>query len=279
MATEEQYYSPFYPVLGICAGAVAVISIILGYFCCFVSIEPGYVGVNSWFGKTDEELMMPGPHLVHPFKKTRRVNCKTQKNEEPATVPTKNGLAVTMKATMQYRLSTAHAVKMINEVGDVYEEILIDPIFRNSVRDACAEFDAEALYTSDRNKVEAKVIEQLNKELSHRGIIIEGVQLLDPILPDVVKSRIEQKVAADQDVQRMQFVLKQRELEAQAKVVEANGIAKAQAIIKQDLTQEYLVYLWIEALKESAKHNNATIYIPTGESGLPFFKSPQPKGK
>ena len=69
------------------------------------------------------------------------------------------------------------------------------------------------------------------------------------------------------------------ELEAQAKVLEANGIAKAQAIIKQDLTHEYLVYLWIEALKESAKHNNATIYIPTDSNGLPFFKSIGVNGK
>lgn len=264
-------------------GVLLVIAVVFGslfsYLFCFVSIPAGHVGALSWFGKLEEENLPSGAHFVHPLKKVRRVNCQTRKNEEPSNVPTKNGLIVSIKATMLYHLSPLHVTKMLNEVGDNYEENLIDPIFKDAVRDACREFDAEFLYTVDCNKVQTRITEQINKSLAHRGIVLEGVQLLEPGLPEVVKSRIEQKVAAEQDVSRMQFILKQRELEAQAKVLEATGIAKAQAIIKQDLTHEYLVYLWIEALKESAKHNNATIYIPTGQDGMPFFKTVQPKGK
>jgi prohibitin 1 len=270
----------FWASLG--AGILVVLSVSTLIFCylfCFVTVKVGHVGVVDWFGDVSDKTLEAGPHFVHPFKSVNRVSIQTRKNEEPSIVPTKGGLSVTIKAIMQYHLSPAHAPRMIREVGINYEETVIDSVFRDSVRDACAEFDAEALYTVDREKVQAKIIEQLDKKLTHRWIVLEGVQLLDPVLPDPVKQRIEQKVAAEQDVSRMQFVLKQRELEAQAKVVEANGIAKAQAIIKQDLTHEYLVYLWIEALKESAKHNNATIYIPTGSDGMPFFKQPQPKGK
>ncbi|MCI0562343.1 MAG: prohibitin family protein [Nitrososphaera sp.] len=263
----------------VCAVGIAVFTLIFGYTFCFVTVKTGHVGVVDWFGDVSNATLEPGPHFVHPMKGVRRVPIQTRKNEESSVVVTKNALTVNIKAVMQYHLSAALAPKMIREVGINYEEVLIDSIFRDAIRDACAEFDAEALYTVDREKVQAKVIDQLEKKLAPRGIVIEGVQLLDPVMPEVVKARIEQKVAAEQDVARMQFMLKQKELEAQAKIVEANGIAKAQAIIKQDLTHEYLVYLWIEALKESAKHNNATIYIPTGQDGMPFFKPIQPKGK
>lgn len=263
----------------------------LGYLFCFVTVSAGHVGVKSWFGDVDEQVLEPGPHIVHPLKKVRHLNTQTQKNEEPAVVPTKNGLSVGLKATMLYHLTPAAAPKMIREVGDGnYEERIIDPVFKNAVRDACAEFDPEALYTADRAKVEAKVVAQVERELGQRGIAIEQVMLLDPVLPEVVRARVEQKVAAEQDAIRMQSVFIQRELEgkankrvkeleAEAKVIEAKGIAEAQKIIQKDLDHAYLQYLWIEALKESAKHNNATIYIPTGSDGMPIFKQAGPKGK
>lgn len=278
-------------VLAVFGLAAVLILLFLTYLFCFVTVAPGHVGVKSWFGEVDDSVLTPGPHLVNPFKKVRQLNTQTQKNEEPATVPTKNGLSVGLNATMLYHLEPTHAPKMVKEVGDLdFEKKLIDPVFKNAVRDAAAEFDPEALYTADRAKVEAKVLQHVEKELNPRGIIIEQVMLLDPVLPDVVKHRVEQKVAAEQDALRMQSVFTQKELEgkankrvkeleAEAKVIEAKGIADAQKIIQKDLSHEYLVYLWIEALKEGAKHNNATIYVPTGSDGMPMFKAPTPKGK
>ena len=60
-------------------------------------------------------------------------------------------------------------------------------------------------------------------------------------------------------------------MEAQRRVVEAGGIADSQKIIHSTLTPEYLKYLWIEGLKECARHNNTVIYVPTGYDGMPLF--------
>lgn len=269
-------------------GGVVFLFILFGYLFCFVTVPAGHCGVKSWFGEVDNQILEPGPHIVHPLKKVQKVNVQTQCDEEPATVPTKNGLSVGLKATMLYHLDPTQTPKLVKEVGTDYQKKLINPIFKNAVREACAEFDPEALYTTDRLKVEAKVRLQVDKELGARGIVIESVMLLDPVLPEVVRGRVEQKVAAEQDAIRMQSVFLQRELEgkankrvkeleAEAKVIEARGLAEAQKIIQKDLTDPYLRYLWIEALKESAKHNNATIYIPTGNDGMPVFKSVGPK--
>ncbi len=252
----------------------AVLLLVLGWMFCWVTIPKGHVGVLSWFGDVQDQTLPPGPHLVHPLKTSYRMNTQTQKDEEPAKVPTKNGLPVEMKATLLWHLDPSHAPGMAREVGDKdYADRVVSPYFKNAVRDVTAEFPPEALYTADRVQVESRVFDRVRKELEPRGIVVESVMLLDPVLPQVVQDRIQAKVGAEQDAQRMEYVLRQKKLEADARVAEAEGIAKAQTIIKKDLDENYLRYLWIEALKESAKHNNATIYVPTGHDGMPFFKN------
>lgn len=276
---------------GIAIAAAVVVGILILPFM-WVSVPKGNVGVVSSFGSvSDQTLPAGGPYLVAPWKAVYRMDCQTQKDEEPATVPTNNGLSVTMKATLLYRLRPDRAASLARDVGhEKYQERVVTPYFKNAVRDVTAEFTPDALYTAERQKVEGKVLERVRQELDRHGFEVEAVMLLDPVLPDVVKQRIEAKVAAEQDAIRMTSVFKQREqegmankrvkeLDAEAKVIEAKGIADAQAIIKKDLDHNYLVYLWIEALKESAKHNNATIYVPTGGDGMPLFKAAGPGGK
>lgn len=262
------------PGLLVGGGVVAAVAAVLFYLCCFVTVPKGHVGVVSTFGAVSDRTFDPGAHAVWPWQSIHRMNCQTQKDEEPANVPTANGLTVAMKATMLYRLRPERAAALAREVGhEGYQERVVSPYFRNVVRDVTAEFTPEALYTSERQKVESKVLERIRHELDRHGFEVEAVMILDPVLPDVVKARVEAKVAAEQDAARMEFVLKQKELEARAKVVEADGIAKAQKIIKADLDDNYLRYLWIMALKE---HEGAVIYVPTGNDGLPFFRPVHP---
>jgi regulator of protease activity HflC (stomatin/prohibitin superfamily) len=60
---------------------------------------------------------------------------------------------------------------------------------------------------------------------------------------------------------------------ADAEIIRAKGVAKANEIIAGGLkgNGEYLRYLWINAMGE--KDDKATFYIPTGSDGLPIMKS------
>lgn len=257
-------------------------------FCLVFGVPNGHVGIVKSFRATTGKALNPGgPYLVWPWESVHNVSVQSIKNEEPADVPTKGGLTVHLKSIMIYRLDPTQAVRVINEVGEKYEEVIVDPYFKNATRDVCAEYAPEALYTEARNEVEAKVLERCNRELGPRGFIIEAIMLQEPHLPDVVKGRIEAKIGAEQDAMRMVYVFKQREqeglankrqmeLSAEAKVIEAKGIADAQNIIKKDLDDNYLRYLWIQALKDN---HAATVYVPTGHDGMPFFKPINPAGK
>lgn len=258
-------------VIGVGIVGIGLVAIIFGWVTMWVTVGKGEVGVLSWFGDVQDKTIPPGPHLVHPFKTVYRMNVQTQKNEEPATVPTSNGLMIEMNATMLYHLDPDGAPKMAREVGSKdYEKRVIDPVFKNNVRDVTAKYPPEALYSDARQKIETEIRSRTQQELETRGIVVEAVMILDPVLPKVVTERIQAKAGAEQDAQRMEFVLKQKELEAKAKVVEAKGIAEAQQIIKKDLDDNYIRYLWVMALKE---HSGSIIYVPTGNDGLPFFKT------
>ena len=60
---------------------------------------------------------------------------------------------------------------------------------------------------------------------------------------------------------------------ADAEVIRAKGVARANKIIAGGLkgNDEYLRYLWINAMGD--KNDKATIYVPVGNDGLPIMKS------
>lgn len=72
-------------------------------------------------------------------------------------------------------------------------------------------------------------------------------------------------------VQEAKAKMESAELLAEAEIVRAKGLAKANEIVADSLTgkSEYIHYLWIEALKES---KDQIIYIPT-EAGIPITES------
>jgi len=265
-----------------------VVAILFPVTCVCFSIPTGSVGVMYSFGAINDQTLQPGgPYLVLPWKSVHRINLQTKRNEEEMTIPTKGGLPVKVKGVLLYRVDPAKLTTLLAAVGEEYEKVLVDPYFKNAMNDVGAEYAPEALYTDARTEVERKITAHLNKDLAPQGFIVEQVMIQEPHLPESVKSRIEAKASAEQDALRMAYVFKQKEqegltnkrqkeLEAESKVIEAKGIADAQAIIKKDLDSNYLRYLWIQALKEN---HGATVYVPTGSDGMPLFKEMHPAGK
>ena len=255
------------------AAALGLVLLVMGACCIVPSVEPGHVGVVKTFGDlNDRPFEQGGPYLVKPWSSVIRVNVQTQKNDEELSISMKGGLSVQMHAVLLYKVKPDRVAALLREAnGGKYEEVFVDPTFKSCVRDVCGNHPPEDLYDgTSRTDIEAQILARVQKELEPRGFTCDSVLIQDPKLPQVVIDRIQAKFSAEQDVIRMESVLKQRKLEADAKVVEADGIARAQAIIQKDLSQEYLVYQHILALKEAAQHGNAIIYVPTGPDGLPL---------
>jgi regulator of protease activity HflC (stomatin/prohibitin superfamily) len=76
------------------------------------------------------------------------------------------------------------------------------------------------------------------KILKKEGLLLENLLVRNITLPQSVKAAIELKINAEQEAQKMQFVLQKERQEAERKRVEAQGIADYQRIISESLTEK-----------------------------------------
>lgn len=252
---------------------ISIVLVIAGlcsvfFLDCFVTVDAGTVGVQNTFGSVSTDEFTMGLHIKNPFTDIILYSIQTTELKESSSVPSKEGLIVNLEVSILVKITPSEADNIYRSIGPYYGDVVIVPNLRSFIREVTAKYEAKALYTVGRENITLDIFNLLEPILMARGIILEKVLLRDLSLPQTVTGAIEQKLKAEQEAQQMQFVLQKESLEAQRKVIEANGIAQAQSIINSNLTVPYLQWYWIQNLKY---HNN-TIYIPIGNNGLPIFK-------
>jgi len=149
--------------------------------------------------------------------------------------------------------------------------VIVRPQIRTIIREVVANFEAKQLYSEDRERVALEITEKLEPELKNRGIILESVLIRNIALPAQLVTSIEEKLVAEQDAERMTFVLRQEQKEAERKVIEAQGIKNSTMIVQEGLARapEYLTYLWLQKLE----NHDSVVYVMEGDMGLPIFKN------
>jgi regulator of protease activity HflC (stomatin/prohibitin superfamily) len=151
--------------------------------------------------------------------------------------------------------------------------VFILPQFRSVIRGATVNHDAKDLYTSGREVVAQEIYDGLHRMLGERGIVLEKVLLRKIVLPKMVEEAINSKLAAEQEAERMKFVLQKERQEAERKRVEASGIADFQRIVTQGISDPLLKWKAIEVAHELSKSPNTKVVILGDKSGLPIILS------
>ena len=235
-----------------------------------VVIEDGEVGVSKSFGEIGDVPLKPGLTYVLPVaRQVERWNIKLQELKETATVPSSEGLIVGLDTSLLFQVEPEKAPEIRKTVGRFYVERLVIPYFRNALRDVVAGYPVRNIYSeTGRKEIAGRIQGFLEENLGSRGIRVVDVLLRDVKLPERFRESIEAKLTAEQRVQQKQFELEQARKEAEIEVARAEGAAKAQAIIRETLSDSYLQYLWIQTLNE----NPNVIYVAT-EANLPIFKN------
>jgi regulator of protease activity HflC (stomatin/prohibitin superfamily) len=196
-------------------------------------------------------------------------NEGNKKGVDSISALTKEGLEVNLDITVLYRLEEAKASDIYKEVGLDYEEKIIRPVIRSTIREVIATYNSKDIYSEKREQATVSIHEDLNALLADRGIITEEVLLRNVKLPTNLANSIQEKLQAEQESQKYEFILQKEEKEKQRKLIEAEGQRDAQRIINESLTPNYLYYLYIKELKD----REGTIYVPVSpDSGMPMFK-------
>jgi regulator of protease activity HflC (stomatin/prohibitin superfamily) len=244
-----------------------------------VQVDAGEVGVQSVFGKVQPSTLNSGLNFVNPLAKVVVFDAKTQnytmssvhdegdkQGDDAIRVLTADGLEVVVDLTVLFRIIPSEAPRVLREIGEDYKDKVVRPITRTMIRDNAVYYDAVALYSLKRNEFQQRIYRDIENNFKKRGLVLEQLLIRNINLPTSVKTTIESKINAEQDAQKMQFVLQKEKQEAERKRVEAQGIADYQKILSTGLSDKQLQYESIIAQKELAKSPNAKVIIMGGKS-------------
>jgi regulator of protease activity HflC (stomatin/prohibitin superfamily) len=191
------------------------------------------VGVKRRLGKIDPQFVEQGPKAYNLFTTTiLKVPTRTMNIEVKPDLPSKEGLTIRSEISILYRIKPESAPKIVQGIGLNYESEVILPVFRSAAADITAKFLAKDMHSGERAQIEGAIRKQMTEILEPKGFIIDNVLLKSISLPQGLARTIEEKLQAEQEAQRMEFVKEREKRDAERKIIEAEGkkeIARIQA--------------------------------------------------
>ena len=262
--------------------AVGAIVIIIGVsVASVVQVEPGQVGVQKLFGKVNDNILESGLNVINPLVQVVMFDIRTENytmsgvtdegskvGDDAIRVLSADGLEVIVDLTVLYKVIPSEAPRILKEVGTDYRNVLVRPICRTKIRDNAVYYDAVALYSTKRDEFQSRIFSTIESNFKERGLMLEQLLVRNLTLPASVKATIESKINAEQDAQKMTFVLQKERQEAERKRVEAQGIADYQKILSTGLSDRLLQYEMIKAI--SISPNSKLIFMTNGKN-LPIM--------
>jgi regulator of protease activity HflC (stomatin/prohibitin superfamily) len=258
-----------------------VVILIGASIACVVQIEPGEVGVQKLFGKVNNNILESGLNVINPLVQVVTFDIRTEnytmsgvndegvkQGDDAIRVLSADGLEVIVDLTVLYKVVPSEAPRILKEVGTDYRNVLVRPICRTKIRDNAVYYDAVALYSTKRDEFQARIFATIESNFKERGLMLEQLLVRNLTLPASVKATIESKINAEQDAQKMTFVLQKERQEAERKRVEAQGIADYQKILSTGLSDRLLQYEMIKAISTSP--NSKLIFMTNGKN-LPIM--------
>jgi len=252
----------------------------------FKQIGAGEVGVQTLFGKVQDGVLTSGLHIINPLVEVTNFEVRTQnytmsgvategqkEGDDAIRVLSADGLEVTIDLSVLYSVNPAKAPYILQNIGINYEDKIVRPVTRTAIRDNAVNYQAVDLYSTKRAEFQTRINQTITKSFEKNGLDVQQVLIRNISLPASVKASIESKINAEQEAQKMQFVLQKERQEADRKRVEAQGIADYQKILSTGLSDKQLVYESIKAQKEIALSPNAKVIIIGNGKGNPIMLS------
>jgi regulator of protease activity HflC (stomatin/prohibitin superfamily) len=256
-------------------GLVVIVLLLIFSSRMFYVIKPGERGVvfKTISGILDKEnIRGTGLHMIAPWNKIFRYNVREQPREETMDVLDKNGLSVNVDVTVRFN-------PIYNRIGELHEVFgvefvnsLVVPEVRSSVRQVMGRYTAEEIYSTKRNEVETTIIEETAINLRENHIDMRALLIRSINLPPDIKAAIENKLTREQEALAMTYINEREKLEAERKLIEAQGIANYNHTVNASLTSNIIKLRGIEAtLKLAESANSKVVVVGGGEEGLPLI--------
>lgn len=257
------------------AAVVAVLFALSGCTCQTVPSGGGGLIFDAFGNGTEKALRGEGLHFLRIGKDLIVYDLRVQELKEELNVLSNNGLDLRVDASVRYKAIPTEIFELHTQTGPSYGELLIAPIVRSETRKVFGRYAPEEIYSTKREQIEREIYDEVTRALQGKHVEVEAILVRDVTLPQSIREAIADKLSEEQRSQKMRFTLDKERQEAERKIIEAEGIAKYQSIVRQGLTAEYLSYKGIEATERLASSPNAkTVIVGSSRNGLPMIFQP-----
>lgn len=269
-ASRERYRWLLRGVAGL-IGSLALLNVLSRFV---VVVSAGEVGVVDSLGNVAEKPLNPGVHILNPFSRIVPFSTRLMNVQETIEATSQEGLAFNLNVSLQYRIEPTKVPEVYQKLGTDSTEIVISQ-FRSIVREVTASYPAEAVYSTKRQEVANQIRQRLIKQLNPLGFVVEEALLRELQLPEKLQTAIQDKLKAEQDNQRMKFVLEKERQEAERKRIEAKGQSDSQKILSEGLSDQVLRLRSIEAMEKlGSSQGSKTIILGGSRNGTPILLQP-----
>lgn len=254
---------------------LGVVAILAFSNMTFLTIDAGERGVlfKRFAGGLDKEnIYAPGFHIIAPWNSMYQYDVREEQLDEGMTVLSSNGLNIKVDVTVRVHPIYDKIGELHEEFGKSYTTSLVIPEVRSSVRKIIGRFDPEELYSTKRDEVQTMIEKDLEQNLQRNYIALRAVLIRDIELPARVKDAIEEKIQAEQEALKYEYILQREKQEAERKIIEAEAKARANQILNASLSDKILQDKGIEATLKLAESPNSKVVVVGGSGdGLPLI--------
>jgi regulator of protease activity HflC (stomatin/prohibitin superfamily) len=263
----------------IIVGILAIIFLIIFGNRMFHIIKPGERGVvfKTISGLLDKDhIRQPGLVMIAPWNVMNKYDVKEQQREETMDVLAVNGMSINVDVTVRFNPVYDKIGNLHETFGTNYVNTLVVPEVRSAVRKVMGRYTAEEIYSTKRMEVENTIIEESKQVLRDNFIDMRALLIRSINLPAEIKTAIETKLTREQEALAMTFINEREKLEADRKLIEAQGIANYNRVVNASLTKNIITLRGIEAtLKIAESPNTKVIIVGNGDKGLPLILGAQ----
>lgn len=231
-------------VIGFVTGVVFFVGLILG-FMCIEKVPQGSVAVMYNTKGISEKTLPAGWHVVSPLTKTTNYPVRTQTKEyKGLNVATKDGKSLKMSIAVNYHVEPSKVVSIFNKFGNAdinaLENGFLQTRVQDGLRQSLAKYTVIEAFGVKAGEIKKDTFESLSTRLEKEGFIIEDVALSSPDADESTQQAINDRVKANQELERAKTDYAIAEQNAKKKKVEAEGEAKANKILNDSLTDNLI---------------------------------------
>jgi regulator of protease activity HflC (stomatin/prohibitin superfamily) len=241
------------------------------------TIGPGSVGV-LWraSGGTQQKIYGEGLHAVAVWNEMYVYDLRSMSRDEVLTVIAVNGLTIKLNASVRYHILPSEVVALHEEIGPSYYEKILEPVLRSEARRVLGQYTPEEIYSTKRDLIERGIRTGTQAKIDGRHIALEAILIRDVELPPTIRTAIDQKLTAEQDVLKMRYVLEVAKSTAQQKQIEAQAVADYNRTVAASLSPSILEFERIQQLVRLAASPNAKTVLLGGSGTTPVMIAAPP---